>query len=122
MWLWLQRQQRIDPDDRRGLTALQQRTQGADRQDLTEELELQLLAPLGVGRIGESGNARLARIVDEQVEAAAAPIGDFGSEGVHRTGIENVAAFGQGRAGLFAVELCLGSRETVTITAADCDF
>src|SRR5262249_18065403 len=54
MWLRLQRQQGIDPDDCRGLAALQQRTQGADRQDLTEELELQLLAPLGVGRIGES--------------------------------------------------------------------
>src|SRR5262249_49401544 len=54
MWLRLQRQQGIDPDDCRGLAAFRWGTQGADRQDWPEELGLGLPAPRGVGGIGES--------------------------------------------------------------------
>src|SRR5262249_17531147 len=100
--------------------ALQQWPEGANRQDLAEEFQLQLLAPLDVGCVGKSRDAALPRVIDEQVESASGPLAHFCSECIHASRIENVAAFSQARTRCFVIELCLGCGEAVAIATAYC--
>ena len=56
----------------------QQRQEGARRIEQREELQMQLLAPRVVGRVGEGGDAALPRVVDQHVGAAEGFLGGGG--------------------------------------------
>ena len=68
---------RIDCDDGRLFALFQKWKKCPDRQDLAEEFQIQFLAPLRVAGVGECRNPALAGVVDEQIDAAAAPLCDF---------------------------------------------
>ena len=61
-----------------------------------EELQPELVAPRFVGRVGESTEAPLPRIVDENVEAAEPPL-DRAAKGLDRGLVEHVATLGESR-------------------------
>ena len=75
MRLGLVGKERVHGQDRRRVAPLQQRLERADRINLTEEFQLQLLAPGVIRGIRERRHAGLAGIGDQNV-AAPAPLLD----------------------------------------------
>ena len=67
MRLGLVGKERVHGQDRRRVAPLQQRLERADRINLAEEFQLQLLAPGIIGGIGEGRHAGLAGIGDQDV-------------------------------------------------------
>ena len=71
--------QRIDRKDRGYIALFQQRLERADRKDLAEELELELLAPGCVIGIRKGRDPSAAGVVDEDI-ATTSPFCDIGSK------------------------------------------